>query len=103
MNKTEVAKLLTLVSAFDSRTVGVDTVEAWFPILEGISAEHALTAVRNHFATSTAYMMPAHITTGVEKLSGPRKLASDVSFYCPKHGWPANSCDRCEEEQAVSA
>lgn len=96
MNKTDVAKLLTLVSAFDSRTVGIDTVEAWFPILEKIDAQQAVTVVRNHFATSTDYFMPAHITTGVERLSGPRKLASDASFYCPEHGWPKNECQKCE-------
>jgi hypothetical protein len=96
VNKTEVAKLLTLVSAFDSRTVGIDTVEAWFPIMQGIDVDQAVTVVRNHFATSTAYLMPAHITAGVEKLSGPRKLSSDVSLYCKEHGWPIDDCPKCE-------
>ena len=94
MNKTEVAKLLTLVSAFDSRTVGIDTVEAWYPILEDVKVDEAVTVVRNHFATSTAYLMPAHITAGVEKLSGPKKLASDISFYC-QHHWPVGECPKC--------
>jgi len=98
VNKTEVAQLLTLVSAFDSRTVGIDTVEAWYPILEDVNVNDAVTVMRNHFATSTAYFMPAHITAGVEKLSGPKKLASDVSFFCTDHGHPVNACPRCEED-----
>lgn len=99
MNKTEVAKLLTLVSAFDSRTVGVDTVEAWFPILADVKVDDAVTVVRNHFATSTAYLMPAHIIDGTKSLKGPRKLASDASFYCKQHGWPIDDCPKCGESE----
>jgi len=96
MNKTEVAQLLTLVSAFDSRTVGIDTVEAWHPILADVNVTEAATVVRNHFATSTNYLMPAHIIDGLKQLSGPKRLQSDVSFYC-EHHWPTGDCERCKE------
>lgn len=96
MKKAEVAKLLTLISAFDSRTVGIDTVEAWFPIVQDVTPQDAVTAVRNHFATSTEYLMPAHVVAGAKALAGPRKLASDISFYC-EHHWPVGECPKCKE------
>ena len=96
MTRAEVAKLLTLVSTFDSRTVGIDTVEAWFTILGDVDAEQAATVVRNHFATSTSYLMPAHIISGVSRLSGPRLLGSDRRMYCI-HNYPHRECPKCEE------
>lgn len=94
MRKAEVAKLLTLVSTFDSRTVGIDTVEAWHTILEHVDATEAATVVRNHFATTTDYLMPAHIVAGVRRLSGPRRLSSDASMYCI-HNYPHIDCPKC--------
>ncbi len=97
MNKTEVAQLLTLVSMFDSRTVGVETVEAWHTILEPFKLDDAVTAVRNHFATQTTYLMPAHVVAGCKSMRG-LKLASDASYYCKAHGWPVEDCPRCAED-----
>lgn len=97
MNKTEVAQLLTLVSMFDSRTVGVETVEAWYTILEPFKLDDAVTAVRNHFATQTTYLMPAHVVAGCKSMRG-LKLASDASYYCKQHGWPVDDCPRCAED-----
>lgn len=91
MTKAELAKLLTYVSTFDSRTVGVETVEAWWTILADVDVQEALTVVQNHFATSTDYLMPAHISMGVRRLSGPRRLVSDRSRFCG-HNYPMSEC-----------
>lgn len=101
MNKSEVAKLLTLVSTFDSRTVGIDTVEAWHTILADVDLQDAVTAVRNHFATSTDYMMPAHIVTASRRLAKRPKLVSDASLYCNVHWLPKRACERCGEVSGV--
>lgn len=91
MIRSEVAKLLTLVSTFDSRTVGIDTVEAWHSILEPVDYQTAVEAVRKHFATSTAYLMPAHITA-IARARGLR-LVSDSSVYCV-HNYPVLECEK---------
>lgn len=101
MNKTEVAKLLTLVSTFDSRTVGIDTVEAWHSILVDVDLQDAVTVVRNHFATSTDYLMPAHIVTASRRMSKRPKLVSDASLYCNVHWLPRRACERCGEDADV--
>jgi hypothetical protein len=95
VNKLELSKLLTLVSAFDSRTVGPDTVEAWYPIMEPIDAIAAADAVRAHFESSDKYLMPAHII-GLVKSKRRQLLPSDVSFYC-EHHWPVGECVKCGE------
>lgn len=91
MTKTELAKLLTYVSTFDSRTVGIDTVEAWHTILEPVDYQAAVEAVKKHFATSTDYLMPAHITK-IARARGLR-LVSDVSVYCV-HNFPVAECEK---------
>jgi hypothetical protein len=95
MTKTELAKLLTYVSTFDSRTVGIDTVEAWHTILEPVDYQAAVEAVRKHFATSDAWLLPAHIVSGV-RARGLR-LVSDSSVYCV-HNYPVFECVKgCSE------
>ena len=81
------------MSTFDSRSVGVETVEAWWPILADVDVQEAVTVVRNHFATTTDYLMPAHILGGVKRLSGPRRLVSDRSMFCIHH-YPVAECER---------
>lgn len=91
------SELLTIVSMFDSRTVGVETVEAWHTILEPYDYQTAVTVVRNHFASQTAFLMPAHIVTGCKAAKRP-VLVSDRSYYCDVHFYPRNDCPRCDED-----
>lgn len=75
MNAREVHQLLIEASAIDNRTVTQITVTAWLPILARFDYRDAVEAMRRHFATSTDYLMPAHIAIGCRRIiaeRGPR-------------------------------
>jgi hypothetical protein len=61
MTKAETAALLTLIAAFDRRTIGETDVEAWHLVLADLNAEDCGEAVRQHFTSSTAWLMPAEV------------------------------------------
>lgn len=95
MNKTEVAKLLTFASTFDSRTVSVETVEAWHLVLAEVQSDLAFDAVKQHLASSDQYLMPAHIRNAVAIRSGGNVPASSSSRYCQSHWYPIGECPKC--------
>jgi hypothetical protein len=57
----ETARLLTLIAAYDRRTLGESDVLAWHPLVERYSFDECADAVRAHFASSTSYLMPVHV------------------------------------------
>lgn len=64
MTDNQIVDLLSVVTAFDNRNAGRATVLAWAEVAE-ISRwtyAEAEQAVHQHFAESTEYLMPAHIT-----------------------------------------
>ena len=61
MTKTEIAQLLTLIAAFDRRTIGEADVEAWNLILADLDVEDCMTAVREHYTESRDWIMPADV------------------------------------------
>lgn len=67
MSPEEVAALLAYIAALDNREVTREMVVAWSPLLEMADGETAIEAVRNHFATSTDYLMPAHVVTYIRE------------------------------------
>lgn len=82
MNKTEMAKLLTMASAIDNRKIGTETVEAWFMVIGDIEFEIAVEALKTHFNDSSEYLIPNHIrvlATKIEKhrLAMERKIKMD--------------------------
>jgi len=80
VNKTETAKLLTMASAIDNRTVGVETVEAWHMVLGDLDYADASAAMFEHFRESAEYLMPKHIVDGVALIEKRRRWAlSDLS------------------------
>ncbi|PCN46989.1 hypothetical protein Csp2054_14190 [Curtobacterium sp. 'Ferrero'] len=62
MNQTEVAKLLTVASAIDNRTVSDEQVIAWHAALRHLPFEVAQEALVRHFRDSTEYLLPGHIS-----------------------------------------
>lgn len=76
MNKTEVAKLLTMASAIDNRTVGTETVEAWHMVIGDLEYDDATTVMFDHFRNSTDYLTPRQIIVGVEALNRRRKATA---------------------------
>lgn len=70
MNRAEAALVLAKVQAFDNRTVGETTIEAWAEALADTDFKYALAAVTKHYHEETTWMMPAHVT----------KIVSDYKF-----------------------
>lgn len=72
MNLAETHDLLTLIAAYDNRRFDDATVLAWHPILASATFEDCRTAVTRHFATSTEYLMPAHVNRGAIEIRNRR-------------------------------
>lgn len=72
MTEKELHQLLIEISALDHRTVTPYTVAAWYPILGKFDYALALEAMRNHFGTSTDYLLPAHIAIGCRRILARR-------------------------------
>lgn len=79
MNKTEVAKLLTIASSIDNRNVNEVAVEGWYAVLHSLPFEDCARAVKAHFEDSTEYLMPAHVKAGVKRIKAERNPSSDTS------------------------
>ena len=61
MNLTDTAKLLTMVAAFDRRTIGEADVTAWQAALDDLRFEDCREAVVAHFRISADWLMPASL------------------------------------------
>lgn len=73
MNKTEMAQLLTIASAIDNRKLSPEAVEAWHMVIGDIDYEVAVEAVRQHFDSSTEYLIPNHIRVLATKIVKTRE------------------------------
>ena len=90
MNKTEVAKLLTVASGVDNRNVSAEVVEVWFPIVGHLEYEIALEALKIHFKESTDWLLPAHVIRNArrareareraERLARPREPRAEITL-----------------------
>lgn len=77
MKTSEAAVVLAKIAAIDNRTVGEAAALAWAEALdERISLDDALEAVRQHRATSTDYIQPAHVNTIAVKIRHDRTTAA---------------------------
>ena len=79
MNKTEVAKLLTIASSIDNRNVNEVAIEGWYAVLHTLPFEDAVNAVRQHFEDSTEYLLPAHVKAGVKRIRQLRNPDNDTT------------------------
>ena len=99
MNKTEVAKLLTVASGVDNRKVTPEVVEVWFPILGYLDFEPSLEALKLHFAETTDWLLPAHIIRNVARVKRdrlPLNAIEAAARECPMHAGYPLPCLRCE-------
>lgn len=65
-------ELLAVAQTFDRRTVGDFDAEGWRRAMHGLQLEDAKQAVVEHFTTSTAWLMPAHVRDGVKRIRAAR-------------------------------
>lgn len=72
MNLTETSQLLTVIARYDNRRVDDATVYAWQGVLGDLPYDDCMAGVQAHFATDTAYLMPAHVRRAVLQLREDR-------------------------------
>ncbi|WP_449281227.1 hypothetical protein [Leucobacter sp.] len=94
MKKSEVLKILTIASAFDSRRPTDEQIEAWFSVIGDLPFREAEIAVREHFRTSREYFMPVHVIEGVQAVLAeqawePPALTPEEQQLCAAAGVPA--------------
>ena len=78
MNKTDVAKLLTIASAVDNRRITEAAVNVWHDLIGHLDAEVAFEALRSFRRTQPGvYLEPGHILAEIRKA----KDAQGVSYH----------------------
>lgn len=79
MTRDELVSLLSIAAAYDGRTLGESDVAAWGDAAERGRWTYAQSqdAVKAHYAESTAWLMPGHVTERIraERSEPPRSHA----------------------------
>lgn len=96
MTETEVIKLLAVITAYDRRTTGESELRAWSETArrEHWTFEQARDAVQAHYAESTEWLMPAHVT---------RRIRQQHAQPPPARGLPRGSHATDEHRARVIA
>lgn len=79
MNRDEVIDLLSAITAYDNRNATRETVLAWSKAAEigRWTLPEALEAVHAHFAESTEYLLPGHVTQRIKAERQDRHMRQD--------------------------
>lgn len=67
MTPSEAAKVLAVAAIYDRRTIGSVEALAWATALDGLDPADCAQAVREHYAVSTEWLMPAHIRSRIQQ------------------------------------
>ena len=80
MNRNQIIDLLTAASAYDRRTIGEGDVHAWSEAARraGWTFERALDALHAHYAETSKWLMPGHITERMRLASRQPAPADEV-------------------------
>lgn len=78
MTPSETAELLTLMAAYDRRTIGAADVAAWHREVATLPLGDCQDAVVAHYGSSREWVMPADVLNGVRALRADRlRMAGD--------------------------
>lgn len=79
LTRTQTIDLLTVITAYDRRTIGEGDVAAWSEaaLRAHWTYDEALNAVHHHFANSTKWLMPGHITEHIRTHRRPEQRTLD--------------------------
>lgn len=80
MTRAEVAALLSMCSAYDSRTIGEADVLAWHRIIGHLPAVQAQAAVVDHYTRESRRIMPADVMAGAKRIRRDLLDNADASF-----------------------
>jgi hypothetical protein len=86
MTRDEVIELLQIAASYDRRTIGETDVTAWedAAIRGRWTAQQAQEAIKRHYATSSAYLMPGHVTEALRALRQLPASAADQRRALPR-------------------
>ncbi|PWC05431.1 hypothetical protein [Agromyces badenianii] len=97
MNIRQTTQFLARVNLLDNRDVDQAIIAHWHELIGHLDYDDALTALKHHASTSTAYLMPAHIVAGAararEASLPPRSPATPET--CAGHKFLAHYCVHC--------
>lgn len=95
MNRNQIIDLLTAASAYDRRTIGEGDVVAWSEAARraGWKPDAALDALHEHYAKTSQWLMPGHIT---ERLRLSSRQPAPVSAVLALESKPASAERRAE-------
>lgn len=93
MNREQVIDLLTIASAYDNRKPDETAVYAWHEAAtrERWTWEEAREAVHDHYARSSEWLMPGHVT---QRIKSRRQLQPPVSELQLEAAPPASEATR---------
>lgn len=80
MTPAEAALILTQAAAFDRRTISDLDAKAWAAALQDINYHDASQAVTQHYATTTDWLMPAHIRRLVKTITAKRLEHTELTI-----------------------
>lgn len=83
MNLSETARLLSMIAAYNNRTIGEADVVAWQSVLPDVPLADAEEAVRRHYAEHTEWMMPAHVRRLVRDIAQERQAMATATGWAP--------------------
>ena len=85
MNKTEIGQLLTLAALVDNRTVTPEAGVMWHEIIGHLSYDAAVAALKDHYAETSEWIMPAHIANRVRaahRAALPQTMSEEAPESC---------------------
>lgn len=101
MTRDEIITVLQTAAAYDNRKIDRVAVAAWMESAHraGWTAGEAREAVHDHFANSTEYLMPGHVTERIRAdRRFPRMLAESRALDAPP---PASAAKRAAVMEMV--
>lgn len=78
MNQAEAARLLSMASAYDRRTIGEADALAWADALHDVDYSDAAQAVREHYRDSREWLMPADVRNRVKAIRDDRLRSTPI-------------------------
>ncbi|MBN7792514.1 hypothetical protein [Microbacterium esteraromaticum] len=109
MNRPEVAQLLTLASLVDNRSVTDEVCLMWHRLVGHVDYDVAAEALQAHFAGSTEYLLPAHITAyarAARQAALPSTMSPAAPDACERGAHrrlPDGTCLYCTDREATDA
>lgn len=72
MTPAEAAALLAVAAAYDNRRPDADAATAWSVALDGYRFHDCRDVIVSHYRSTTDWLMPHHVITGVRKIRDKR-------------------------------